>query len=464
MTIPSRLLALGGCAVVAGVSTLGMAPAAFAAPGDPFDPAKPTVFIGQGDPTQLQVAEPDENGNFTFGTEGGPSSVRYNGLGFSTEDNYLYGFAVLAADGFPIGSLIQIGEGGTTTRVGTEVWDIDGTSFNVGAIDPVSGNMYATVHTDDEMYVIDPATGTQVGSPIALTGSMASFDDVSDWTFSGGFLWGLGANRTMVRVNPANGTVNEWTLGDARVDTGFSGAAWTYADDTMGFSHNATGQVERIAVTNPASANPTFTVVRVSTGPTTTNNDGAASPGLPADLSLTKTSAGFAPGGVVTYTLTVTNEGEGFSTGWTLEDSVPAELTDVTAGSDVAGVSCTVTGNDVTCTGGELAPDDSVELTVTAGVPAGLEGTVRNSAEVTGNEEDPNLDNNTAAVADEAPGEPVVDDEVDEDDVPADPSVPAGGESTGTGTGTTAAWVGGGLALLACSGLVVAARRRALNG
>ncbi|MBU2695827.1 DUF11 domain-containing protein [Pimelobacter sp. 30-1] len=466
MNATSPLVTLAGLTAAAGLAVVGLAPAAHAAPGDPFDPAKPTVYIVQGNPSQLQIAEPDANGNFSFGAEGGPSGVQYNGLSFSTEDNYLYGFAVGAGNGIPTGSLVRIGQGGTSTRVGTATWELGGTSFNLGAIDPASGNIYAAVHTATQMYVIDPATGVQVGNTIPLTGSMASYGDVSDWTFSGGFLWGVGANRTMVRITPADGTVTTWTLSDGRVDTGFTGAAWTYADGSMGFSHNATGQVERIQVTSPAAANPTFTVVKVSTGPSSSANDGAASPGLPADLALTKTSRDFAPGATVSYTLTVTNKGRGWSTGWSLEDAVPAVLTDVTATTAAAGTACQVAGNDVTCTGGELAPGDAVAVEVTGKVPAGFTGTVRNRAEVTGNEDDPVLANNTAAVTDRTQPDPDGSDPDGEDPVvPENPSVPAGGADDGTGTPWSAITGLAGFGLALAAGLTAfATRRRGVEG
>ncbi|WP_028655860.1 DUF11 domain-containing protein [Nocardioides sp. J54] len=465
MNLPLRLAAVTGSLTLGALSTTSLAPAAHAAPGDPFDPARPTVFIVQGDPSQLQVAQPDAAGNFTFSDEGTAAGVQYNGISYSTADDFLYGFATADSADHPLGSLLRIGQDGVVTRVGTQTWAIDGSSFNVGAINPATGHIHATVTSDDQMYVIDPATGEQVGAPIDLPGTMVSYGEVSDWTFSQGYLWGLGANRTIVRIDPSTGALSQWTLADNRVDTGFTGAAWTYVDGTLGFSHNASGQVERIAVDQPASATPVFTVLRVGSGPSSSLNDGAASPGLPADLALAKVSSGFAPGATVTYTLSVTNNGDGWSTGWTLTDAVPDTLGDVSATSSAEDVQCSVAGNDVTCvSSGELAPGDTAEVTVTATVPEELEGSVRNSARVEGNEEDPDDSNNSAGVTDSVdepdPTDPGADPDTDPVVVPENPSVPAGGGQAGPGDGTaTAAWLVGGAVLLGAAGGVLSRRR-----
>src|SRR5690242_11414272 len=62
---------------------------AYAAPGDPFDPAVPTVFISQGIPTQLSRALASTGGAVSFVPEGGPAPVTYNGIGYRTVDNFI---------------------------------------------------------------------------------------------------------------------------------------------------------------------------------------------------------------------------------------------------------------------------------------------------------------------------------------------------------------------------------------
>lgn len=425
MPIAARIPALVLSAAVAAVSlgTLGASPAS-AAPGDAFDPARPTVFIGQGTPTQLSIARADANGNITFADEGAAANLSYNAISFNPADNYLYAFVTgSGASGLPVGAVIRIGQGGVVTRVGTSTFPVTGASFNVGAIGP-DGNIYATLTTDDQLVKVNPATGAAVGAPITLSSSLNSVGQVSDWTFSQGFLWGIGDGKRIVRVDPATGTVTSW-VSTLAFDAGFAGAAWTYLDGSIGFSHNTTGSVTRLTVSNPGAASPTFALVSSRSGPANTSNDGAASPGLPADLAVTKTSAGFAAGATVTYTLKVTNRGDGYSTGWTLTDDVPAPLTDVKAAS--AAATCSVAGQDVTCVGGELAPGASATVTVTAAVPAGFTGSVRNSADVVGFEPDPVAANNSGVVTDRVA--PAVTPGSDGPDAPAgsdpDPSNPS---------------------------------------
>ncbi|MER5495186.1 hypothetical protein [Streptomyces sp. NPDC002490] len=115
-------------------------------------------------------------------------------------------------------------------------------------------------------------------------------------------------------------------------------------------------------------------------------------PAPEADLAVVKTGpATVAPGGQVSYTITVTNNGPQDSTGWELTDTVPAGLTNVTTSTP----GCGIGGGVLTCSGGALANGDSVTIQVTGTVAPGAT-TVTNTAEVTGNEDDPDPDNNTS--------------------------------------------------------------------
>lgn len=105
--------------------------------------------------------------------------------------------------------------------------------------------------------------------------------------------------------------------------------------------------------------------------------------------------ANITAGGQVSYTLTVTNNGLGNSSGFTVTDAVPAELTNVQVTSAAA---CAVTGNDVSCSGGRLVAGASATITITADVPIGATGCVTNEASVLANEQDPDLSNNVSEV------------------------------------------------------------------
>ncbi|HEX7134065.1 MAG TPA: DUF11 domain-containing protein, partial [Iamia sp.] len=143
---------------------------------------------------------------------------------------------------------------------------------------------------------------------------------------------------------------------------------------------------------------------------TENNTDDDPTTVLPrSDLELTKTHTGtFLVGQPGTYQLTVTNHGPTPTPGpLTILDALPVGLTYVSAtGQDWT---CSAVGLEVTCTyaGPELAVDGTttVEITVDVGTPA--EGTVTNTATVTGPAVDPVEPNNTDD--DETAVDPVAD-------------------------------------------------------
>src|SRR5690625_4164160 len=63
-----------------------------AAPGDPFDTTRASIFISQAtgnDGVRLYRAEADGNGTYSFSPEGPTSSLRYNAIGMH-ENGYIY--------------------------------------------------------------------------------------------------------------------------------------------------------------------------------------------------------------------------------------------------------------------------------------------------------------------------------------------------------------------------------------
>ncbi|WP_170227148.1 DUF6923 family protein [Cellulosimicrobium cellulans] len=170
----------------------------------------------------------------------------------------------------------------------------------------------------------------------------------------------------------------------------------------------ASGQNAVIQVTGTTTADfdgcidNTGTVLGNEEDPSSANNSSTARTcGEPVpvnpttDLELVKSApATMATGDTLTYTFTVTNKGASDSTGYTVTDNLPAELTDVTAVSP----ECTIDGGSVTCVGGALAVGQSREFSITAKVPAEFVGCVENTASVVGNEADPNAINDTSSV------------------------------------------------------------------
>jgi uncharacterized repeat protein (TIGR01451 family) len=384
-----RLMAgIGALALVTSVLTnVALLPLpAHAAPGDPFDPADPYVYIAQGQPTGLYTAMTDPAGNVTFAPEGGPASVDYNAIAYNTANNYIYALVGASSNPqLPTASLVRIGQDGTLTRVGTSTY-----TGSVAATFGPDGYYYSYANAGGTivLQVINVATGAVVRNT-PVTGELAVGNDMA---FKDGFLWTMGGGF-ISRTNPTTGATVRFTTPFPTDTADQGGAAWTFGNGNLGFSYNVSGTIYQIAVANAASAAPTFTLVSANAGPPNANNDGTASPGLPTDLSIVKDGPeAVVPGSTVTYTLTVTNNGAGNSSGFVVNDVVPAPLTNVVSTDG----GCSVTGNAVQCVGGRLLSGDSVSYTITASVPAGLDAAIANTATVTSNEQDPTPGNNTS--------------------------------------------------------------------
>lgn len=116
----------------------------------------------------------------------------------------------------------------------------------------------------------------------------------------------------------------------------------------------------------------------------------------PADLSITKSASPdpVVAGNALTYTLTVTNNGPGDATGVIVTDTLPPEVSLVSATPSQG--SCA----GVVCDLGNLNNGASAAITIVSTVdPSTPAGTITNSASVTANEPDPNTADNTASTA-----------------------------------------------------------------
>ncbi|WIB77963.1 DUF11 domain-containing protein [Curtobacterium sp. MCPF17_002] len=398
LRVAASVGALALTASTLAAATLLITPAAQAAAGDPFPASSPLVFVAQQQPTQLYQATTNASGVVQFAAEGAPAPTTYNGISYNQADDYLYG--VGAGPGtaeFPLGSLIRVGQDGVLTRIGTGL--VSTGAQNVGAFGD-DGYLYTTSSGSLVANVTDVTTGDNV-----RTITLNQAPRVSDWTSADGYLWGISDGATsgplIVRTDPATGTIVKFPAPAGITAESAFGAAWTFGNGNLGFSANDSGTVYQIAIANPGAAAPTFTLIATSDGPASSANDGAASTGLPTDLAIVKTGpAALTAGGTATYTLTVTNNGPGDSSGYVVNDTVPVPLTNV-ASPDAA---CTVTGNDISCVGGALANGATATYTVTASVPGDVAADVENTATVTSNEQDPVPGNNTSTTTAGIPG------------------------------------------------------------
>jgi uncharacterized repeat protein (TIGR01451 family) len=392
-------IGLGLALVTASVT----APAASAATPVPFTCTVPTVFDSNGSPTVLD-AQYQTAGSSQFVAVGGPASVTYNAIGYNTANNLIYGVDVVGTTAH----LVIIDATGAVFDQGT-ITGLSSAAMTVGFFD-AAGNYWIQDGNVGTLYRVNLTT--RVATPlVGQTLKVFSFD----LTYANGYAWGVesgtqtGGVGFMYRVDLSTGVVTRFNVNSilpvgTSAPSAFYGAAWTYVNGNLGFDRND-GGLYQVSVTNPSSSTPTFALIAKASGPASDVNDGASC-GSPANLAITKTAATAAdpgagtivtPSGTVTWTLTVTNQGPGYSSGFTLNDTIPSGYTNIAvtgASSNIPGASsangygCTITANAVRCVEGfgsaGLAPGASATLTFTATAPT--TGCLTNVASTLGNE------------------------------------------------------------------------------
>jgi uncharacterized repeat protein (TIGR01451 family) len=386
MRLTTLMRLVGGAAVLIAVCVPATPVAAYTGVGPTIDCNSSKVFLAQGSPTQLKAVTYGL-GSATF-VNVGAAAGDYNGIGYNNADGYVYAVGDTVSPAGATNRIVQVDAGGAVYDTGMTV------PFN-SFIGTVDAGIYYTVDPNAVpaalLYKANLTTNTVTSIPLSAAPGF------SDTTFVGGFLWGHVVGATQFsRVDPATGTVaffNEpatvvpATVGD--------GANWTYANGNLGLNDNNNGDIYQVHINNPTSAAPTFTLVSKATGPTPTGqNDGTACVGLDVDLGILKSTPPItAPGGAISWTLTVHNFGPGTSSGDTVTDIVPAAVTNVT--TPTAG--CTVAGNKVTCIEGVLALGGESTITINGTAPAAPATPIDNSATVVGNDHDPQPINDTAS-------------------------------------------------------------------
>lgn len=360
-----RAAAVAGIAAVAS-ALLVASPAAAA----PFANAEPTVYLAQDSPTQLKSSVQND-GALVFSNVGARSTDTYNAIGFNETDNFLYGVAGTR--------LVRIHSNGALVTVRSTPISAHVGAFRADTSDFWFTNGSRLFHTN----VANPA-GAMIEVPLSRTLPGA------DITWANGYFWALGGGQ-IIRLS-TTGTVTTFAA-PPRLASYAAGGAWTYGNGNVGFTDNATGDISQVRIANAGSAAPSFTVVSVIAGPPSSNNDATASLGSPADLALSKAfeNTRVLAGGDGSFTLTVTNNGAGISSGYTVSDTVPSGLQNL-----VLPTGCVVTGLELTCSGGRLVVGASQTFRIGATVNAAQSsGALVNTATVLGNEEDTNSANNS---------------------------------------------------------------------
>ncbi len=377
-----------GCAAALVVACIPATPAtAYTGTGQTFACQQSRVFLAQGSPTQLKFGLYGP-GSFAF-TDIGTAVGNYNSIGFNDADGYIY----------------AEGDADNSAPVTNNLLQLEGTGAINDTLIPfpantnngtVGGGIYYGMLTGTtSLYKVDIATGlstTQGLTPVA--------GPTSDFSLLAGFLWGSVPGAAQIaRINPTTGQVD--VFGGSPVPAAASvGASWTYANGNLGFNDNGTGRVYQVRVNNPTALTPTFTLISDAAGtPPTGQNDATSCVGLPVDLAITKTAqaATVAPGGTISWTITVHNNGPGISSGFTVTDPIPSQVANAT--SPTAG--CAITGIPAVlrCVHGPLAVGADDVITVTAAAPNTFATNIPNTATVTANDLDDNSLNDSATAA-----------------------------------------------------------------
>ncbi|MFB6959203.1 hypothetical protein ACFCYB_19755 [Streptomyces sp. NPDC056309] len=358
-----------------------------AQPGTPFE-CTGKIYESAGAPTtQLYEGTPGL-GSVSF-TPLGPASGHYNAIGINPVDHFMY------AIGTTNDSLLRISNDGSITDLGP----VHGLpphgfySYNIGTFDD-AGNYYVAkplAGSVTEIYVIDVTTQTMTATiPVVPPGQF------SDWALADDFLWGASPDGSIVRIDQKTGAASTFPKVLPATTLNGYGGAFTYGNGDLGFVDNG-GFIRRVAVTNPGSATPAFTLLSTQTAPAvSTNVDATSCFGAPTDLSVTNTSSpvAYTPGQKLTYTITVKNNGPNQSSGYIVNDTIPAALKNPATSAP----GCTITGSTFSCTGAALAPGSSDTITITGTVDESFTGVLTDTATVTGNEADSNPSNNTDTV------------------------------------------------------------------
>ncbi len=220
------------------------------------------------------------------------TSLQLNAVGYSTNDNFIYGAEIASGGG---GDLYRLDANGTLVPLGVTIpvnvyaGDVDDNGIWYGFDGTVTGNT---------IYVVDTKAASPTVTTRTVTGTFASTADFA-FNSADGKLYGLrhtgSGNYDLLVYDPAtNLLTNNAVTGDLVGSGGAIGAIW-YATDGFIYAHkNPNGIIYRV---DPVSR----TTVQVGTGPSgLQQNDGAGcrgpSPFPEVDYSDAPTS-GTAPSG-----------------------------------------------------------------------------------------------------------------------------------------------------------------------
>ncbi|MBZ4034255.1 DUF11 domain-containing protein [Flavobacterium sp. 17A] len=169
---------------------------------------------------------------------------------------------------------------------------------------------------------------------------------------------------------------------------------WSAPNWTIG--NLASGASATLSITATINSSGSYTNTAVISGnendPDLLNNTSTVTPVVQSNLSVTKTASNATPsvGERITFTITASNAGPSTATGVSINDVLPSGYTFVSATPSVG------TWSAPNWTVGNLANGANATLSVVAAVNGS--GSYTNTAVISGNENDPDLLNNTSTV------------------------------------------------------------------
>ncbi|WP_026423909.1 CARDB domain-containing protein [Actinokineospora inagensis] len=290
-----------------------------------------------------------------------------------------------------------------------------------------------TVTTDITLNVAsNTPVGTSLGNTATATSSVPDpnpGDSSATATATVGAVANVSVTQTLTSGPPVAGGKMTWqavirnagpssAYGIATSDPAPAGVTYSSVSSTVGtctingsgaavctvgtLASGATATVTLIGALAPdytgTGVTNTVTVTTTSTDPDTSDNVSSAvsDTSSSADLGLAMTAQPdpVVPGQPVTWTATVTNNGPSTSRGVVVTDDLPAGITPQPQPG------CTISGQRVTCTLGDIATGGTATATIRGALAANFSGnTLRNTATVTSGTADPNVSDNTATTA-----------------------------------------------------------------
>lgn len=263
------------------------------------------------------------------------------------------------------------------------VLTVPGVALSTGTIIPPGfEGLIDSVDADDGVIDGSGLGGHSLFSGDGATGITFTFNQTTLGAFptKAGIVWTDGSGTTTFEAFDSLG-VSLGTIGPVSIADGSS--AGTTGEDRFFGVVNA-GGISAIKISNTSGG---IEVDHLQYGLYTVQG---------ANLSLAKTDSPdpVAPGGTLTYTLTVSNAGPATACQATATDTLPAGVSFVSASG--TGWNCSQASGVVSCTTTSLAPGDAPPITIVVTAP-NTPGLITNNATVSTNAFDPVTANNTTS-------------------------------------------------------------------